>query len=276
MIILFESVLESYKLDYCLPFYFNIKTIYQPVLKYLYKDDKDTIIISDLKLACKTVIEQLSISLFIEGRFYGGRKLLQTIWYPIVLESLPRNNFEIAEFITEHHYYSLAYRQYGKSLLDIMIHVQEQLLMYFISANETNQNILLLRSLGHLYYIKSLTDDRSCLLKALDYSLITTVHAKEQQIRSYLAFSIYLCNFKQYYEKAITLLETAINIEYKEFNNDFITLYSSHKLIYSDDIQSLLQIYNAINISTKTYILYLMCRLYKYTNKKDQGRETFI
>ncbi|CAF1192981.1 unnamed protein product, partial [Didymodactylos carnosus] len=251
-----------------------------PVLKHLYNDANDT----TLKRDCELVIEQLSISLFLEAKPYIGRKLLQTIWYTF-LERLPINDLETGNLITEHDYYSLVYNQCQKSLLDKMIHVQEELLDYFTSTNDdtnSSQNIILLRSLGYLHYIKSCSsteENRNIELnyfrKAFQGALETRINSEAQQIRCYLAYALYLCQLERY-EEALVLLKTVVKFEYHLFNKDFITIYSIHKPIHSKDIQHLLHIYNAINISTKTYILYLLCRAYKYTNRYIEGCQGLI
>ncbi|CAF1201823.1 unnamed protein product [Didymodactylos carnosus] len=280
MRILFKTILKHNKLDYCLPFYFNIRRIFKPVLKHLYNDANDT----TLKRDCELVIEQLSISLFLEAKPYIGRKLLQTIWYTF-LERLPINDLETGNLITEHDYCSLVYNQCQKSLLDKMIHVQEELLDYFTSTNDdtnSSQNIILLRSLGYLHYIKSCSsteENRNIELnyfrKAFQGALETRINSEAQQIRCYLAYALYLCQLERY-EEALVLLKTVVKFEYHLFNKDFITIYSIHKPIHSKDIQHLLHIYNAINISTKTYILYLLCRAYKYTNRYIEGCQGLI
>ncbi|CAM4798735.1 unnamed protein product [Rotaria magnacalcarata] len=280
MEILFETVLEHSRLDYCLPFSFNIRHIFEPILKYFSMEVDD----QTLKHDCEIVIEKLSISLFLEGKAYAGRKLLQTIWYKY-LEYLPVNDVEIADLITEHGYYSLVHNQYQELLLDRMIHVQEELLNYFTPTSDekcSSQNIVLLRSLGCLHYIKSFSSNEengdiesTYFRKSLDDSLITTIDSQVQQIRSYLAYGIYLGQLQRY-EEALSLLETAISIKYHAFNNDFITIYSLHKAMHPKDIQHLLYIYNAINVSTKTYIFYLLCRFYKFTGRYDKGCQALI
>jgi hypothetical protein len=278
MQILFNTILESHKLDYCLPFYFNVRQIFEPVLKYWYPDADCTPMKSD----CERVIEQLSISLFLEAKPYSGRKLLQTIWYTL-LERLPLDDSEACNLITEHDYYSLVYKQYQESLIDQMLHVQEELLKYFkLTDNETssNENIILLRSLGYLHCIKSGGPSaanrhfefdyfRKAFLKAIE----TTINSEAQQTRCYLAYALYFCWSKRY-EEALVLLKTVIKLRYHLFNKDIVTIYTIHKQIHSEDIQHLLHIYNAINIPTKTYILYLLCRVYKLTGQLPEGRQT--
>ncbi|CAM4933712.1 unnamed protein product [Rotaria socialis] len=280
MEILFEIVLEHNKLDYCLPLSFNIRHIFEPVLKHFSTEVDD----KTLKHDCEMAIEKLSISLFLEGKAYAGRKLLQTIWYKY-LECLPINDAEIADLITEHGYYLLVDNQYQELLLDRMIDVQEELLNYFTPTSDekcSSQNIVLLRSLGCLHYIKSFSSNEengdiesTYFRKSLDDSLITTIDSQVQQIRSYLAYGIYLGQ-SQRYEEALALLEVAISIKYPAFNNDFITIYSLHKAMHPKDIQHLLYIYNAINVSTKTYIFYLLCRFYKLTGRYDKGCHALI
>lgn len=274
MQVLFETVLEHYKLDHCLPFYFNIRDIFEPVLKHLYNNVDDKTLNCDVQ----TVVEQLSISFFLEGRPFVGRKLLQTIWYKY-LECLPINDLTLGNLITEHNYYTLVHDHYQELLLDKMINVQEKLLNYFSSSTDdinSSQNIVLLRSLGYLYYMKSNVNDEEkqdieskYFRKSFDISLITTADSQIQKLLTSLDYGLYLCQLERY-DQASVLLKDAIAIGYDTFNDHFVTIYSLHKSIHPKDIQYLLCTYNAVNISTKTYIYYLLCRCYRYTNRYDE------